>query len=240
MKSAASGFDSVIYDLDGVLADESKSYREAILRTVGQLLAMRGAGVRIACADIDALKKVPGFNNDWDCSFRLWKLVGKGVGRWNFAKVARPLSFAERESAEYKKAVRVFQKNYLLLRERERLLVKKSDLEKVAKAGFRQGIATGRPRGEALWFLEKEGLLGLIPPKFLVAKEDAAKEKPSPMPLLEAKKRMGVKNPVFVGDTVNDAVAAKAAGMQCIMVGKGMGGDFVVARPRDVFGVLLE
>jgi HAD superfamily hydrolase (TIGR01548 family) len=61
----------VIFDMDGVLIDVSKSYREAIKRTVG--LYLKGAlGLEgeesslISDEDIVAFKEIGGLNNDWD------------------------------------------------------------------------------------------------------------------------------------------------------------------------------
>ena len=222
--------------MDGVLADESESYREAIRKTAEEL-----SGERVQKKDVDELKKAPGFNNDWDAAFRLVRLISGGVRRESFAGTA-PLSEEERKSAEYGRVMRLFQKNYFQFRNCEKLLVDRKQLEKVADAGLKQAIATGRPRKEALWFLEKEGLLETFPPEMVVAKEDAEREKPDPAPLLEAIKRMGVKRPVYVGDTINDALAAKAAGMPVIMVGRrtGVSGEIFVGKPENVFEVLLK
>jgi HAD superfamily hydrolase (TIGR01548 family) len=60
----------IIFDMDGVLVDVSKSYREATRRTV--ILYMRhvlGADISddfISLSDVDAVKKRGGLNNDWD------------------------------------------------------------------------------------------------------------------------------------------------------------------------------
>ena len=61
----------VIFDMDGVLIDVSKSYREAIKRTVA--LYLKGAlGLEgderalVSDEDIVAFKEIGGLNNDWD------------------------------------------------------------------------------------------------------------------------------------------------------------------------------
>ena len=71
---------------------------------------------------------------------------------------------------------------------------------------------TSRPREEALFALEKF-YSGLFDPSCVIALEDCKKEKPNPEPLLLAKKILKCKNPVYVGDTINDQLAAKEAGV---------------------------
>ena len=60
-----------IFDMDGVLVDVSKSYRETIKRTIA-LYLRRALGIRgdtrslVSDADIVAFKEIGGMNNDWD------------------------------------------------------------------------------------------------------------------------------------------------------------------------------
>jgi HAD superfamily hydrolase (TIGR01548 family) len=61
----------VIFDMDGVLVDVSKSYRETIKRTVAlylkRALDLKGdARSLVSDADIVAFKEIGGLNNDWD------------------------------------------------------------------------------------------------------------------------------------------------------------------------------
>lgn len=61
----------VIFDMDGVLVDVSKSYRETIKRTVAlylkKALGLKGdARSLVSDADVVALKEIGGLNNDWD------------------------------------------------------------------------------------------------------------------------------------------------------------------------------
>ncbi len=65
--------DALIFDMDGVLIDVSRSYRQAIIQTV-DLFFTTGLGLSTEDAslslidnnDISALKLAGGFNNDWD------------------------------------------------------------------------------------------------------------------------------------------------------------------------------
>ena len=63
--------DILIFDMDGVLIDVSKSYRETILRTVQIYLETclgfeREKARLVTEADISLFKSAGGFNNDWD------------------------------------------------------------------------------------------------------------------------------------------------------------------------------
>jgi phosphoglycolate phosphatase len=56
------------------------------------------------------------------------------------------------------------------------------------------------------------------------------KTKPDPLPLLHAAKRLGVApgDCLMIGDSSNDALAARAAGMPVVLVGYGYSGDLPV------------
>ena len=60
----------IIFDMDGVLIDVSRSYREVTRRTVieylRQVLVAHVPDDFITLADVDAVKKSGGLNNDWD------------------------------------------------------------------------------------------------------------------------------------------------------------------------------
>ena len=81
-RSKAGGFDAskfiasdntieaVILDMDGVLAETSGSYRQAILRTA------KSFGVNATMEDIENEKVKGDANNDWVCTHRLVKNGG--------------------------------------------------------------------------------------------------------------------------------------------------------------------
>jgi HAD superfamily hydrolase (TIGR01509 family) len=72
------------------------------------------------------------------------------------------------------------------------------------------GIVTGRPRAEALRFLDRFGLGDLF--ACMVSRDDAA-PKPDPAPVLEALRRLGIERAWMLGDTPDDITAARAAGV---------------------------
>jgi phosphoglycolate phosphatase-like HAD superfamily hydrolase len=77
-------------------------------------------------------------------------------------------------------------------------------------------IVTGRPRSDALRFLEEQGIAPLF--RAVVTREDAPL-KPSPEPVRVALERLGVPHAWMIGDTPDDLVAARAAGV--VPIGNG-------------------
>jgi HAD superfamily hydrolase (TIGR01548 family) len=230
--------DAVLFDLDGTLVDESESYREAI-RSTAELLLREPVTVE----ETTAIKRRPGLNNDWDAT---WALVAQRRG-------LPPVGPTEeqRHASDYRWLKNVFQTYYLgsagwqelsgetppfqwdePLIERETPLVSRETLEGLRP--FARGIATSRPRPEALIALRQHALEQYFPPAVVIAREDAPREKPDPAPLLALVARLDCRQPVYVGDTVNDALAADAAGMPFVAVGPLAPEMDVQYRLRDV------
>lgn len=181
--------EALLLDLDGVLADVSRSHRETVLRTTARY------GVTIEPADIGEAKRAGGANNDWELTQRL--LAAHGV------------------DAPLEEVTALFEELYHGrpgepgLRERERLLVDAPALDALA-AGRPIAVVTGRPRDDARRFFERFGLEGRI--DVLVGMEDAA-PKPAPDGVVEALRRLGLDRAWMVGDTVDDVRAARGAGV---------------------------
>ena len=133
-------------------------------------------------------------NNDWVLTQRL--LAGRGV------------------EVSLDDVTEAYQKVYLGtpdtpgLRESENLLVPRDVLSRLADR-LPLAIVTGRPREEAEWFLDKEGLSDLF--RAVVCMEDGPL-KPDPAPVREAASRLGVQRTWMVGDTPDDIRAAVGAG----------------------------
>ncbi|MFT5058122.1 MAG: histidinol-phosphate aminotransferase [Planctomycetota bacterium] len=181
--------EAILFDLDGVLADVSRSYREAIIGTAAEF------GVALTAGDIEEAKRRGQANDDWELTRTL------------IAERAVPPDLAE----VTERFERLYQGTELEegLRERETLLVSKADLQGWA-ARFRIGIVTGRPRRDAERFLERFALSGTF--EVLVCREDAAL-KPSPEPVMLALGSLGVKRAWMLGDTRDDLEAARIAGV---------------------------
>lgn len=180
---------ALLFDMDGVLADVSGSYRAAIIQTC------RVLGAEIQPGDIARAKAAGGANNDWALSRRL--LAERGVDV--------PLD----------EVTRVFESLYQGepgrpgLREMERLIPERALLERLRRR-VPLAIVTGRPRTDAhrvLTAWELEPLFDAV-----VCMEDAP-IKPDPAPALLTLERLGVASAWMIGDTPDDVVCARRAGV---------------------------
>ncbi len=120
--------------------------------------------------------------------------------------------------------------------------------------GAREGLAALRAHGATLACITNKphapavGLLGhlaLLDAFALVLGGDSlAHRKPHPMPLLHACSELGADTArsVFVGDSINDVQAARAAGMRvaCVSYGYNHGRDIAEAAPDAVIDSIEE
>lgn len=238
-------YDSIIFDMDGVLVSNA-SYVRAIQMTVERVLWEKFRLKKNVCREyITAIKQITGFNNDWDTSYALIQLLGRGVPLEKFRNVVKCITPETRRSFLYQTMKDIFQAYYLGnnndgLIISERLLMNRTQLTKLASR-YKLGIATSRPRFEALFAAVNLNLTPqLIEKKFIVAKEDARREKPFPDPLLEVQNRMKARRPIYVGDTINDVIAARNAKMPCIFIGSQRLGDMQIQKPSQLMEVLYE
>lgn len=176
--------EAMLFDLDGVLADVSGSYREAIRGTCAHF------GCLVGAADIAAVKAAGNANNDWVVTHRL--LTERGFD----------VPFGE--------AKEMFEALYHGgLWTRETLRVPAARL--AAWAARRPlGIVTGRPRRDLERFLDHFGVRDVF--TAVVCMEDAPL-KPDPAPVRLLMERMGVSRAWLLGDTPDDIRAARAAGV---------------------------
>ena len=102
--------DIIIFDMDGVLIDVSRSYRKTIQRTIQIYLETclgfaRNRGSWATNEEISLFKSVGGFNNDWDltCGLLLYLLSISGIPPLrklqNFSSIQETLSYLKIESS---------------------------------------------------------------------------------------------------------------------------------------------
>jgi len=186
----------IVFDMDGVLVDVTDSYRETIRRTVEHF-----TGRRIAPALIQDYKNAGGWNNDWALSQKIAADLGVEVG--------------------YDAIVDRFQRLFLGepgapgLIERERWIAAPGLFERLA-ARFDVAIFTGRPREEA-WLTLRRFARGVVFDP-VVCDGDVACGKPAPDGLLKIAQGASGRALWYVGDTVDDARCARAAGVPFIGV----------------------
>ena len=186
--------EAILFDLDGVLADVSASYRMSIIETA------KSFGVSITVDDISAMKAHGNANNDWQVTQRL--LLDHGLAVSLAEVIGRFESLYQGTETEPG------------LRATETLLVERPWLESLGRR-YSLAVVTGRPRRDAERFLHDNGIRDLF--EALVCMEDA-ELKPSPMPVRLALERLGVTRAWMLGDTPDDLVAARAAGVMPVGV----------------------
>jgi HAD superfamily hydrolase (TIGR01548 family) len=237
-------YDGIIFDMDGVLITND-AYCLAIQKTVEILLWSKfGLKKPITTEYITEIKKITGFNNDWDTSYALVELLGNKVPVSLFSQTVKTITPLIRLTPVYQRVKTIFQnlflgKNFDGFILQEYLLIEKPVLQQLSQR-FLLGIATSRPNEEAFFAATNLQLSPTyIPLKYIVAKQDTKREKPYPDPLLEAKRRMNATNPIYIGDTINDVIAAKSAGMKCVFIGKQNLGDLQLSNVNQLQEVLL-
>lgn len=188
--------DGIIFDVDGVLVDVSKSYREVIRRTASYFLNRE-----VSMSDVDKVKNQVGMNNDWKATYKL---------------INNP-------TIPYEKVKSYFQSLYLgdvngsKLIDNEELLISKKQLLKLKEKYKKLGIVTGRPRKEAEYVIQKNKLEKIF--DCIIAMEDITDDKPSPDSILAVIKKLNLGQTVYIGDSLSDVVAAKSAGIPCLYIG---------------------
>ena len=181
----------LVFDMDGVLVDVRGSYRAAIAAAVRAL-----GGSEASPEEIQALKDGGGYNNDWDLAQELLRRRGRATGR-------------EAVIAAFDRAYQGSAGDGLVLR--EEWLLPAEALAALRKR-FQLAIFTGRPRAEALAALRRFEVEAAF--ACCIALEDVVRGKPDP----EGLRRLAAHfHPAplaaFLGDSVDDARAAQAAGV---------------------------
>ena len=199
---------AVLFDMDGVLVDVSRSYRLAVQQTVEFFLKQT-----ITYNEIQAYKNRGGLNNDWDLTECILREKGK--------------------AEEKEVIIGVFQQIYLgedfngLIKNEEWLLNRQ--IIETIRMEYQTGIVTGRPRMESSYVLERFG----VEPYFsvLITMEDvpAHKNKPDPLGIELALRALNLSEAYYIGDTVDDMIAARRAGVVPIGVTR-RGHDFGAQR----------
>ncbi|MCU0862333.1 MAG: aminotransferase class I/II-fold pyridoxal phosphate-dependent enzyme [Planctomycetes bacterium] len=180
---AALAPEALLFDVDGVLVDVSRSYRQAIVATA------RGFGAGIDDGDVAAAKARGNANDDWAVTHAL--------------VAARGITVTRAEVIER------FERHYQALRAAETALVTPALLQRWGRR-CKLAAVTGRPRADAEHALARFGFAACF--DAVVVREDAPL-KPDPAPVRLALERLGVQSAWMLGDTVDDLAAARAAGV---------------------------
>ena len=194
----------LLFDMDGVLVDVSTSYRKAIIETVEHF-----TGRQISPKDVQRYKNYGGFNDDWKLTHSIITDTAMEV----------PLS----------RVVEEFQRRYRgndwdgLISD-EAPLIDMATLDTLQDEGLLLGVVTGRPQEEADWTIEHMGWSSYFP--IVLGKEKQGdRTKPDPFPLnhtltmlAAVGRNVDASEAAYVGDSVDDMKAARAANMWAIGV----------------------
>jgi HAD superfamily phosphatase len=178
----------LVFDMDGVLVDVTESYRETIAQTVAHF-----TGSRITHERIQELKNQGGWNDDWKLSHHIVKESGVDA---DFETVKGHFQHLFRGNGGPN------------LMQREKWIARPGALEKLGET-FRFAVFTGRPKEEARITLDRFAPELAFDP--IVGMYDVENHKPHPEGLLAILKDNGGTQAFYIGDTVDDARAAKAA-----------------------------
>jgi len=185
----------IVFDMDGVLVDVTESYRESIRETVRHF-----TGESITHVEIQAAKNRGGSNNDWDLSLELIREHGGSPSREEVIAAFQSIYLGENNTG---------------LISRERWLPREQLLERLA-ARFHFALFTGREHWEAEFTLSKFAPGIRFDP--LIGMEDVEFEKPNPEGLLKILDRVKPEDTFYIGDVMDDCLAARAASVPFIGV----------------------
>ncbi len=187
----------LVFDMDGVLADVTESYRETIARTAGTFI-----GKPVSAGRIQEYKNRGGFNDDWKLTHQIIADAGVEVPFEQVKESFQRLFLGETGIG----SGGAVSSDALILR--ERWMAHPGALERLSER-FRLAVFTGRPRAEAELTLRRFAPGVLFDP--VVCMGEVENPKPAPDGLLRILQANSDCRVYYVGDTVDDARCARAA-----------------------------
>lgn len=197
--------DALLLDLDGTLVDTLGDFVHALQAMLDEL-APPGAAHRLQRDEVELL-------------------VGKGSENLVHQVLARfhiPTAACAQEALE-PHALAVYLAHYREVNGRYAVVY--PGVVQALQAWQRDGVpmvcVTNKPTQYARALLQRTGLGGFF--QDVIGGDAVARKKPDPMPLLEACARLGLapERVWMVGDSINDAMAARAAGCPVVLVSYG-------------------
>ncbi|NGM85909.1 phosphoglycolate phosphatase [Parapusillimonas sp. SGNA-6] len=189
-------FAAVLMDLDGTLLDTAADLADATN-------AMR-VELGLEALPVDTIASY----------------VGKGTKHLVFKALANNPTGAIPDEAAVQHGLALFGRHYHRINGDKAVLYPGvlEGLESFRQAGARMAIVTNKPTEFTLPLVERCGIAHYF--DAIVCGDTCAEKKPSPMPLLHACKLLDVpaEQALAIGDSVNDALAARAAHMTVLAV----------------------
>ena len=189
---------AVVFDMDGVLVDPERSYRQTVVETVAHF----HEGDRITLGEIEDYKNLGGFNNDWLLTQRILRDRGVEVEYGTVIERFNRIFFGSNHDG-------------LILR--EQWLVEDGLLERLSEQ-HQLAIFTGRLDLEASLTLNRFAPHIEFKPR--VCSDHVENSKPAPDGLFAIKRAMPGTQLIYIGDTVDDARPSRLAKVPFIGVAK--------------------
>lgn len=183
----------IIFDVDGVLVDTRESFQRTTFETVELF-----TGKRVTRSELHRWKNRPGYNDDWKLSHAWIRALG---GDFEYEEVKRRFQQLYWGKNRHGNVAR---EKWLLPRAMLRRLAKTSEL----------AIFTGRIHRELNYTLDRWKVRGFF--NRVTTVEEVTLGKPHPEGLLKILAGRDPSCAVYVGDNVDDALAAKSAGMKFV------------------------
>lgn len=187
-----SDFDAAIVDLDGTMVD-----------TLGDFVAALNA--MLADLGLPAVHA---------------QAVEKRVGKGSEHLVQSVLAHVGADAALYERAFARYQHHYIAINGRHSAVYAGviDGLQALRARGLRLACLTNKPQAFAVPLLAAKGLDGFFEQVF--GGDAFARKKPDPLPLLKTCEALGTvpARTLMVGDSSNDARAARAAGCPVVLV----------------------
>jgi HAD superfamily hydrolase (TIGR01548 family) len=188
----------IVFDVDGVLVDTRGSFQQTTLEVVRLF-----TGRRVTFGELHRWKNRPGYNDDWKLSHAWVRALGG-----NF---------------EYEEVKKKFQEIYWGRKNKgnvrfEEWLLPRASLGRLARHA-ELAIFTGRIHRELDYTLDRWKVREFF--RQVITVEEIKQPKPHPEGLLKILGTRDGSVAIYVGDNVDDALAAKSAGI-----------DFVGVLPR--------
>jgi HAD superfamily hydrolase (TIGR01548 family) len=185
----------IIFDVDGVLVDTRESFQRTTLETVRLF-----TGKRVTRNELHRWKNRSGFNDDWKLSHAWVRALG---GKFEYEEVKR-------------KFVEIYWgKNGRGNASREKWLLARASLRRLSKIA-ELAIFTGRIRRELDYTLDRWKVREYF--QRIVTVENVVDPKPDPEGLLKILAGRAPSSALYIGDNVDDALAARSVRMPFVGV----------------------
>jgi HAD superfamily hydrolase (TIGR01548 family) len=178
----------IIFDVDGVLVDTRGSFQLTTLQTVKFFTKKR-----VALRELHAWKNRPGFNDDWKLSTAWVKALGADFAYDQIKKKFQEIYWGQNSQGNVRK---------------EKWLLRKSALARLSKH-TELAIFTGRTWQELNYTLDRNDVRRSF--KTIITVEEVANPKPAPDGLLKILNGRAPAEALYLGDNVDDALAAQSA-----------------------------